>query len=41
VRENLAKYKVPREIVILDEMPRNATGKIIHTELRAHLVGAG
>ena len=40
VRENLANYKVPREIVILDELPRSATGKILRNELRARLVGA-
>ncbi len=33
VRENLANYKVPREITILDELPRNATGKIVRSEL--------
>jgi malonyl-CoA/methylmalonyl-CoA synthetase len=27
-QQNLAKYKVPREIKILDELPRNAMGKI-------------
>ena len=41
VRDNLANYKVPREIVVLDELPRSATGKILRNELRAHLVGAG
>ena len=41
VRDNLANYKVPREIVVLDELPRNATGKIVRKELRAHLVNAG
>jgi acyl-CoA synthetase (AMP-forming)/AMP-acid ligase II len=40
VRENLANYKVPREIVVLDELPRNATGKILRKELKAHLVSA-
>ena len=40
VRENLANYKVPREIVVLDELPRNAVGKIIRGELRARLAGA-
>ena len=40
VRESLANYKVPREIVFLDELPRGATGKILRKELRAHLVGA-
>ncbi|MGI8678059.1 MAG: acyl-CoA synthetase [Jatrophihabitans sp.] len=34
VRENLARYKVPREVVLVDELPRNATGKILKRELR-------
>jgi len=29
VRRNLARFKVPREIVFLDELPRNATGKVL------------
>ncbi|HEY7619812.1 MAG TPA: acyl-CoA synthetase [Solirubrobacteraceae bacterium] len=33
VKANLARYKVPREIVFLDELPRNATGKIVKREL--------
>jgi fatty-acyl-CoA synthase len=33
VKSNLARYKVPREIVFLDELPRNATGKILKREL--------
>jgi fatty-acyl-CoA synthase len=33
VRQNLARYKVPREIVFLDALPRNATGKILKREL--------
>jgi fatty-acyl-CoA synthase len=33
VRENLAAYKVPREIVVLERLPRNATGKILKREL--------
>ena len=37
VQENLANYKVPREIVILDELPRNAVGKIMRGELWARL----
>ncbi|HTM83935.1 MAG TPA: hypothetical protein VL179_03360, partial [Mycobacterium sp.] len=28
-------YKVPREITLLDELPRNITGKIIRSELQA------
>lgn len=33
VRENLARYKVPREIVLIDELPRNATGKVLKRDL--------
>ncbi len=29
VKENLARYKVPRDVVFLEELPRNATGKIL------------
>ncbi len=32
--ERLARYKVPRSIVILDDLPRNATGKVVKTQLR-------
>ncbi len=37
VRDNLANYKVPREITILDELPRSSTGKIARRELLAQL----
>ncbi|MEP9382831.1 AMP-binding protein [Nocardioides cheoyonin] len=33
VRQNLARFKVPREIVLLSELPRNATGKVLKREL--------
>jgi fatty-acyl-CoA synthase len=33
VKANLAAYKAPREIEFLDELPRNATGKILKREL--------
>ncbi len=33
VRENLARYKVPGEVVFLDELPRNPTGKVLKGEL--------
>jgi acyl-coenzyme A synthetase/AMP-(fatty) acid ligase len=33
VRENLANYKVPRDITILEELPRTSTGKILRREL--------
>ncbi|MCL4287567.1 MAG: acyl-CoA synthetase, partial [Thermoleophilia bacterium] len=33
VKENLARYKVPREVAFLDELPRNPTGKVLKREL--------
>jgi acyl-CoA synthetase (AMP-forming)/AMP-acid ligase II len=38
VRDSLANYKVPRDVVVLDELPRNATGKIVRSQLRCLLV---
>ncbi len=34
VKQNLANFKVPREIWFLDELPRNATGKVLKRELK-------
>ena len=36
VKDNLARYKVPREVIFLDELPRNPTGKILKRELAKH-----
>ncbi|HEY2653650.1 MAG TPA: acyl-CoA synthetase [Solirubrobacteraceae bacterium] len=33
VKDNLARYKVPRDVVFVDELPRNATGKVVKREL--------
>jgi acyl-CoA synthetase (AMP-forming)/AMP-acid ligase II len=33
VKQNLARYKVPREIEFIDELPRNATGKVVKRKL--------
>jgi fatty-acyl-CoA synthase len=33
VKRTLAGYKVPREVVFLPELPRNATGKVLKREL--------
>ena len=32
--ERLARYKQPREVTVLDGLPKNATGKILRRELR-------
>lgn len=37
VREKLADYKVPKRFVFLPALPRNATGKILKTELRQQI----
>ena len=33
MKAHLARFKVPRDIVFLDELPRNATGKVLKREL--------
>jgi fatty-acyl-CoA synthase len=35
VKDNLARYKVPREVVFIDELPRNPTGKVLKRELQS------
>jgi acyl-CoA synthetase (AMP-forming)/AMP-acid ligase II/alkylation response protein AidB-like acyl-CoA dehydrogenase len=34
-RERLAPYKVPARFVVVDELPRNEVGKVVHRELQA------
>ncbi len=34
VKDNLARYKVPRDVTFLDELPRNPTGKVVKRALR-------
>jgi fatty-acyl-CoA synthase len=41
VRRNLARYKVPRDVVFLDELPRNPTGKVLKRKLRELHAHAG
>lgn len=38
-REHLAGYKCPSSIVFVDELPRNATGKVLKRELRSTPAG--
>jgi fatty-acyl-CoA synthase len=33
VKDNLARYKVPREVVFLDQLPRNPSGKVLKRQL--------
>jgi acyl-CoA synthetase (AMP-forming)/AMP-acid ligase II len=33
VKAHLARYKTPRQIVVLDDFPRNATGKVVRSQL--------
>ena len=33
VAQNLARYKTPRDVVFLDELPRNPTGKVLKRKL--------
>ncbi len=41
VKDNLARYKVPREVEFMDELPRNPTGKILKRELAGADEGGG
>jgi long-chain acyl-CoA synthetase len=36
-KERMAAYKYPREVVVLDELPKGGSGKVLKTELRAGL----
>jgi fatty-acyl-CoA synthase len=33
VRQHLARYKAPRDVIFVDELPRNPTGKVLKREL--------
>lgn len=38
-RQHMSRYKVPREFVVLDSLPRNATGKVVKAQLKQELQG--
>jgi fatty-acyl-CoA synthase len=40
VKASLARYKVPREVTFLDELPRTPTGKVLKRDLRKLHAGA-
>jgi fatty-acyl-CoA synthase len=33
-KENMARYKVPKRVAVVDELPRNPSGKVLKRELR-------
>jgi fatty-acyl-CoA synthase len=37
LRGRLARYKIPKRVVFIDRLPRNAAGKVLKTELRDRL----
>jgi len=37
----LARFKVPRDVEIVDELPRNPTGKVLRRALRGDPLGGG
>ncbi|HIQ47597.1 MAG TPA: long-chain-fatty-acid--CoA ligase [Sulfurovum sp.] len=37
MREHLANYKIPKQIHIISELPKNATGKVLKRVLKEHL----
>jgi malonyl-CoA/methylmalonyl-CoA synthetase len=38
VKSSLANYKVPKQVIVVDDLPRNTMGKVLKNELRASLV---
>jgi fatty-acyl-CoA synthase len=40
-RETLASFKAPKRVVFVDELPRNASGKILKRDLRTRFGDAG
>lgn len=37
-QKHLAKYKTPRHVIFLDQLPRNGVGKILKTRLREQMI---
>ena len=37
LRENLANFKIPKQIHFIDALPKNATGKVLKRELKSQL----
>ncbi len=41
VEQQIAAYKMPRELLVLDALPRNPVGKVLKRDLRMRLEGRG
>jgi fatty-acyl-CoA synthase len=41
VKQNLARFKVPRDVAFIDELPRNPSGKVLKRQLRDMHTAAG
>lgn len=37
-RQSLAGYKIPRKLFLVDQIPRNASGKVLKYKLREELI---
>jgi malonyl-CoA/methylmalonyl-CoA synthetase len=40
VKNCLANYKVPKQVIVVDALPRNTMGKVLKNELRNSLVNS-
>jgi acyl-CoA synthetase (AMP-forming)/AMP-acid ligase II len=40
-RERLANYKLPKQVLVLAELPRNTMGKVLKAKLREWVVQGG
>lgn len=38
-KENMAAYKVPKRVIVVDELPRNPSGKVLKRDLRKKFAG--
>ena len=36
-RDRIASYKKPKHVILVEELPRNATGKVLKTDLRTRV----
>ncbi|MCK1513190.1 hypothetical protein IVB22_11525 [Bradyrhizobium sp. 190] len=40
VKSSLANYKVPKQVIVVDDLPRNTMGKVLKNEMLASLPAA-